>query len=457
MVRHSSNGHVPPGPKSHWLLGNLPEFRRDPLAFFSGCAQTYGDIARFHILKVPVYLVNRPEEVEKILSTNSRNFRKGRFIQALGPLMGRSLFTTEGAEWLRFRKANQPGFRRDRLPAFAEAVVECAGRMSGRWRDGDTIDIHASMNALTVQIAVRAFFGRDIDHEALDVGHNLHEILEHFSTQVDTGMLIPASIPTPANLRMKRAMARLNSFVDDTIRKRRASGERTDDLLSSLLFPDDSSPRLTDKELRDEVKTLLAVGNDTTASSLTWTWYLLSQHPQVAERLTVEIEAVVGDRNVTLDDLPRFRYAGRIVLESLRLYPPAWTTPRVSLEDGIIGGYPVRRGASITMSQWVMHRDPRYFPEPAVFNPDRWEGGLMERLPRFAYFPFSGGPRGCIGESFAMVEELLILLTIAQRFRLKLNRGVPVQPWPTLTLQPRGAVEMRLERQQLIQTAAPTF
>jgi cytochrome P450 len=192
--------------------------------------------------------------------------------------------------------------------------------------------------------------------------------------------------------------------------------------------------------------TLLVAGHETTAVSLTWTWYLLSLHPEVEERLAAEIAGSIGDRPVTHDDSTRFPYAGRVLLEALRLYPPAWTTPRVAVEDCTIGEFPVARGTSVTMSQWVMHRDPRYFDKPSVFDPDRWAGGLLENLPRFAYFPFGGGPRGCIGESFATAEALLILVTIAQRFRLKLIDQEPVLPWPTLTLQPRGAVKMTLEQ-----------
>jgi cytochrome P450 len=245
---------------------------------------------------------------------------------------------------------------------------------------------------------------------------------------------------------MKRALARLEAIVARIIRERRASAHRRDDLLSILLNPADPAAGLTDADLRDEVMTLLVAGHETTAVSLTWTWYLLSLHPEKERLLAAEIYDAIGDRTVTLDDVPHLPYAGRVVLEALRLYPPAWTTPRVAAEDCMIGEFPVARGTSVTMSQWVMHRDPRYFDEPSEFDPDRWAGGLLGSLPRFAYFPFGGGPRGCIGESFAMAEALLILVTIAQRFRLKLIDREPVSPWPTLTLQPRGAIRMRLEQ-----------
>ncbi len=435
---------MPPGPKPHWLLGNLPEFRRDPLGFLTDCARTYGDIASFRILGVPVYLVSRPEDIEGVLSTNSRNFVKGRSVRASFPLLGKGLFTSEGASWLRLRKLNQPAFRRDRTEAYAQAVIDCTRRMVGRWRDGDTLDIHTAMNDLTVQIVARVMFGLDVESDTAEVGASLHEILEHFRAQMDAGLLIPPGVPTPGNLRMKRALTRLESIVYRIIRDRRACTRPTDDLLSTLLHPADPGACLTDRELRDEVVTLLVAGHETTAVSLTWTWYLLSLAPEVDARLAAEIAGVIGNRPAALADLPRFQYAGRVVLEALRLYPPAWTTPRVAIEDCTIGEFPVPRGTSITMSQWVMHRDPRFFAKPSAFDPDRWAGGLLARLPRFAYFPFGGGPRGCIGESFAMVEALLILVAIAQRFRLKHIGPEPVLPWPTLTLQPRGGVRMKL-------------
>jgi cytochrome P450 len=428
-------------------VGNLPEFRRDPLEFLTNCARTYGDMASFRILNVPVYLISRPDYIEMVLSTNSRNFVKGRTMRASLPLLGQGLFTSEGATWVRLRKLNQPGCRRDRLPTFAQSTLDIVRRTVGRWREGDTLDIHAAMNDLTVQTVARALFGLDVEADTIEVVNSLHEILEQFRAQLDTGLLLPPGLPTPGNLRMKRALARLEGIVARIIRERRASVHRTDDLLTTLLHPADSGGSLTDRELRDEVMTLLVAGHETTAASLTWTWYLLSLHPEVEVRLASEIAACIGDQPVTFDDLPRLPYAGRVVLEALRLYPPAWTTPRVALEDCMIGEFLVARGTSVTMSQWVMHRDPSYFAEPSVFYPDRWAAGLLERLPRFAYFPFGGGPRGCIGESFAMAEALLILITIAQQFRLRRIDQEPVMPWPTMTLQPRGAVRMRLEKQ----------
>jgi cytochrome P450 len=439
------SNYVPPGPKPHWLVGSLPEFRRDPLEFLTHCVRTYGDTVSFRILRVPVYLLTRPDHIEIVLSTNSGSFIKGRLIRA-SLLFGKGLFASDGAAWARLRKLNQPAFRRDRVTAYARATQDCARRMVGRWRDGDTFDIHAAMNELTVQIVSRALFGLDVEAYSAEVGACMHTVLEHFRAQVDTGLLIPQSFPTPGNLRMKRALARLEGIVHRIIRERRTSGRRTDDLLSSLLQPGDSGACLTDGELCDEVKTLLVIGNDTTAVTLTWMCYLLSQHPAVEERLASEIAAVIGDRPVTLEDVPRLMYASRILLESLRLYPPAWSIPRVAVEDCKIGELTVARGTSITVPLWVIHRDPRHFAEPDMFDPDRWADGFRERLPAFAYFPFGSGPRGCMGESFAMVEALLILVMIAQRFRLRRVDPEPVLPWPTLTLQPRGAVRMRLEQ-----------
>jgi len=409
----------------------------------------YGDVACFRILRVPVYLVSRPEYIERVLAAHGRQFVKGRTMRASAPLLGQGLFTSEGARWIRLRKLNQPGFRRDRLPAFAQTTVECTQRMAGCWRDGDTLDIHAAMNDLTVRIVARSLLGIDVEADGEEVGHCLHTVLEQFRAQLDTGLLIPSGFPTPGNIRMKRALQRLEGIVARIIRERRSSAQRADDLLSNLLYPADPSTALTEQELRDEVMTLLVAGHETTAVSLSWAWYLLSQHPEVEALMASEIAGTIGDRPATLDDVPRLPYIHRVLLEVLRLYPPAWTTPRLAVEDCMIGEFSVPRGTSVTMSQWVMHRDPRYFMDPLAFQPDRWATGLLAQLPRFAYFPFGGGSRGCIGESFAVAEAILILATIAQRFRLRHVDQGPVSPWPTLTLQPAGPVRMKVEKQRL--------
>ncbi len=426
------------------MLGNLPEFRRDPLGFFTSCAR-YGDVVLYRILRIPVYLVNRPEDIESVLSTNSRNFIKGRLVRGAVPLFGKGLFVSEGARWARLRKLTQPGFRRDRIPAYARAVQECARRMVGGWRGGDTLDIHGAMNNLTVEIVARALFGQDVEEDAAEISACLHVVLEHIRAQLDTGRLIPLGVPTPGNLRMKRALARLDAVVARIIERRRAPSGPSDDLLSRLLHPADPGTQLTAEDLRDEVVGLIVAGQETMAVTMTWTWYLLAHHPECEARLAAEIDAVIGSREVALEDLPRLTHALHVLLESLRLYPPAWTIPRSAAVDCVVGGFRVARGSSVNVSPWVVHRDPRYFVEPDVFNPDRWAGDLRERLPRYAYFPFGGGPRGCIGEPVAMVEALLILVTVAQRFRLRLTDREPVLPWPTLTLQPRGPVRMRLE------------
>jgi cytochrome P450 len=427
------------------LLGSLLEFRRDPLEFLTKCARTFGDVASFRIFHVPVYLLSRPEYIEMVLSSQSRHFVKGRTMRAAKPLLGEGLFTAEGARWAHLRKLNQPGFRRDRVAQFAQVAVDCTRRFVERWRDGDSIDIHAAMNDLTVQIVARALLGMDVAAETAEVGSCLHTILGHFRGQLDTGLMIPTGLPTPGNRRMKRSLARLEAVVARIIRERRESTQPSDDLLSMIVHPADPGARLTDRELRDEVMTLLVAGHETTAVCLTWMWYLLSQHPEAEARMSSEIAGTIGDRPATFGDLRSFPHAGRVILETLRLYPPAWTTPRLAVEDCMIGDFLVKRGTSVTMSQWVMHRDPRYFTDPSRFDPDRWDSGLLERLPPFAYFPFGGGPRGCIGESFAMAEALLILVTIAQQFRLKRIDQEPIFPWPTLTLQPKGPVRMKLE------------
>jgi cytochrome P450 len=288
-------------------------------------------------------------------------------------------------------------------------------------------------------------FSIDMEREAAEVCGALHSILEQFRAQLDTAMLIPASIPTPSNLRMRRGLNRLEKVVEHIIEKRRKMSARPDDLLSALMYPEDPSSALSDRELRDEVITFLVAGHETTAVALTWAWYLLSNHPEANSRLLREIETQIGERSVCLDDLPVLHYARVVLLETLRLFPPAWTTPRRATEEVTIGSYVLPVGASVTMPQWVVHRDPRFFANPGSFIPERWLDNTIERLPRYAYFPFGGGRRGCIGEPFAMVEAVLILIAIAQRFRVQLKPGQEIKPWPTLTLHPDRAVKVHLK------------
>src|SRR6266852_5301573 len=327
-------------------------------------------------------------------------------------------------------------------------MVRFAERMQEGWRDGQTLDIHAEMTRLTLQIVTKTLFDADVDADVREVGRALEAIMEH-NSDFRRLILTPSWLPTLRNIRAALATRRLNKIIYRIIGQRRSAGHDAGDLLSMLLHAqDEDGSRMTDRQLRDETITLFLAGHETTASSLSWAWWLLSQNPAVEAKLYAELDAILGDRAPNLDDLTRLAYTGHVITESLRLYPAAWGMARLVVEDHEIAGYPVTKGMGVAIAQWVVHRDPRWYDSPEEFRPERWEDDLLKRLPRFAYFPFGGGPRQCIGNSFALVEATLILATIARKFRLRLVANHPVVPLASITLRPRHGVRVTLESRQ---------
>jgi cytochrome P450 len=292
----------------------------------------------------------------------------------------------------------------------------------------------------------KTLFDADVESDAQDVGKSLEMLLE-IGANFRRTIFVPHWIPTPTNLRMKREVEQIERILYRIIGERRASGRDAGDLLSMLLAAqDEDGTRMTDKQLRDETITLFLAGHETTASTLSWAWWLLAQNPSAEAKLHAELDAVLGGRAPTLDDLPNLSYTGHVITEVLRLYPAAWGLARLVVEPHEVAGYPVTKGMGVAMAQWVVHRDPRWYDEPEKFQPDRWQGDLMKRLPRFAYFPFGGGPRQCIGNTFALMEAALVLATIAQKFRLRLVAHHRVVPLASITLRPRHGVRVTLER-----------
>jgi cytochrome P450 len=301
------------------------------------------------------------------------------------------------------------------------------------------------MMRLTLQIVAKTLFDADVDDDAKEVGRALAALME-LNSDFRKLILTPTWLPTPRNIRAAVAIRRLDKIIFRFIAERRTSGKDAGDLLSMLLAArDEDGSRMTDRQLRDEAITIFLAGHETTANALSWTWMLLSQNPAVETKLHAELDAVLAGRTPSLDDLPKLRYTGHVITESMRLYPPAWGMARVAIEDVEIGGYSIPKGCGVSLAQWVVHRDPRWFDAPEEFCPERWEGDLMKRLPRFAYFPFGGGPRQCIGNNFAVMEATLLLATIAQRFRIRLVPGHPVVPMPSITLRPRYGIRGKLE------------
>jgi cytochrome P450 len=424
------------------VSGCLREFRRDMLGFYMRCARDYGDLVSFRLGPRRLYLLNRPEDIEEVLVANNRTFIKNYALRLLRPVLGNGLVLSDGAFWLRQRRLAQPAFLRDRIAAYGAVMAACAEEMLGQWKDGQALDLHAEMSRLSLRIAAKTLFDADVSGPAADVGAALEAVLETFNARLQSVLPLPLRIPTPANRRLIRAVRRLDEIVFPIIQRRRAGGEDRPDALSLLLHArdEDDGKGMTDRQLRDEVMTLFLAGHETTANMLSWTWYLLAQHPEVESKLLDELRSVLGGRPPTAADLPRLRYAEMVLTESLRLYPPAYVIGREALQPCTVGGYELPRGGTVLMSQWVVHRDPRHFDAPESFRPERWADGLARRLPKFAYFPFGGGPRVCIGNSFSLVEGVQVLAAVVPRFRFTLVPEVAVVAWPSVTLRPRHGV-----------------
>jgi cytochrome P450 len=435
----------PPGPPNR-LFGMLfGALQQDPLQYFTDMTQQYGDVWGMRIGNFRSFFINHPDLIEDVLVNKARLYHKGRILQANKYLFGEGLLTAEGDFWLRQRRLAQPAFHRERIAAYAATMADYTEQMLAKWCGGEERDVHQEMMNLALRIVGKTLFDADVTHEARKVGETLDMLLK-IASNFGRTVLLPLWVPTPQNLRAKAGVRRIEKIIYRIIAERRKSGHDTGDLLSTLLqVRDEDGTRMNDRQLRDETITLFLAGHETTASTLSWTWWLLAQNPAVEKRFHEELHCVLGGRAPTMDDLPRLTYLGHVLTESLRLYPPAWGMARLAEEEHEILGYPVRPGYGVAMAQWVVHRDARWFDAPLEFRPERWENGLAKRLPRFAYFPFGGGPRQCIGNTFALMEASVVLATIGQKFRLSVLPGQEVRPMASITMRPRNGIRVRLE------------
>src|SRR5918997_3370211 len=438
----------PPGPTGHRLTGNLFDYTRDYLGFLTRCAREYGDIVRLRFVNVPVYLLNHPDYVEHVLVQNNRNSIKSKGVRHSLGFLGDGLLTSEGDFWRRQRRLAQPAFHRERIDAYSGVMVECAERAISGWKGNETRDVHEDMARLALDVVAKTLFGTLLTVEFEEVGAALETITQRFTGRGGVLFHIPEKVPTPANLRFRRAVRLLDGIIYKIIEERRAGGERAGDLLSMFLEARDeeTGESMSDRQLRDEVMTIFLAGHETTANALSWTWYLLARHSEAEVRLLEELGEVLGGRAPTVGDLPRLRYTDMVVKESMRLYPPAWAFGRETVEDCEIGGYHVPAGTQLVMSQWVTHRDPRYYDRAEEFRPERWVDDSVEELPPYAYFPFGGGPRLCIGRSFAKIETVLLLATISQKVKFSLAESQRIKPLPSITLRPRNGMRVVLTR-----------
>ncbi|MBC7894473.1 MAG: cytochrome P450 [Cytophagaceae bacterium] len=422
---------------------------RNPLEHFTRLAREHGDVVHVRMGREHIYLVSHPDLVREVLVGNQRNFKKGRALERARLLLGDGLLTSEGEHHLRHRRMIQPEFHRQHVAQYADTMVEVAARRTATWRDGAPVDMHKEMSAVALSIASQTLFGADVGHESEEIGAALEATFGTFmrTFYMPFGDLV-LRLPIPSSRRFWQGAHRVQDTVNRLIAERRASGEDRPDLLSLLLRARDvegDGGGMTDDEVRDEVLTFFLAGHETTANALTWSWVLLAAHPEVADRMAAEARAG-GDGPLTAEHLPRLPYTRMVLSESMRLYPPAWTVARRALGDFTLGTHRIPANALVVTSQWVIQRDPRWWPDPDRFDPERWRPELAVDRPKFAYFPFGGGARMCIGEHFAWMEGILVLATIARQWHFDVRPGTTVTPHATITLRPRGGAPMTVHR-----------
>ncbi|RMG83751.1 MAG: cytochrome P450 [Chloroflexi bacterium] len=438
----------PTTPPAEPFIGHLRLFRRDTLRFLEG-ARDYGDIVHLRFLGRHGYMLNHPDYIHQVLVQDAKHFTKTpMFRRNAEVVLGQGLLLSEGDFHRRQRRLLQPAFHHQRIAAYGDIMVSYTQRMMAEWGSEVTINMAEEMMRLTMQIVAKALFNADVGAEAAALGEAITVAIETAAHRIMSAFSVPAWLPTPANRERKRQFTMLNSAIYNIIQQRRESGEDTGDLLSMLLQAqdEDDGSRMSDKQVRDEVMTLFIAGHETTANALTWTLYLLSQHPSEVARLREELDSVLGDRSPTFADLPNLRYTEMVVKEAMRLYPPAWILSRMPTEPITIGGYVVHPQSVVIMSQWAMHRHPNYWEEPERFDPTRFTPEKEQARPKFAYFPFGGGPRICIGNSFAMMEATLVLATIMQQYDVALAQQHEPEPEPLITLRPKGGLQLKLTR-----------
>ncbi len=436
----------PPGPRSRFPGEPLLAFRRDALSYLTAAAREHGDIVHLRLGPRHFFLLNHPDLIKDVLVTHHRRFT-GLAFEAGKRIIGDGLLTAQGEAHRRQRRLVQPAFHRDVLAAYGLTMTEHALRWCEGHHDGEVVAIRDEMMRLTLGVIGETMFGATDGTAANDVRELIDAAMALFGPITFGFAALVERLPTPAARRFVRARARLDARVYRMLSERRSSGTDRRDLLSMLLVAQDAEgdgARLTDRQLRDEIVTTFLAGHETTASALTWSWALLAQHPAVEAQLHSELDTVLGGRVPTVADLPSLPYTTGVVAETLRLYPPAPMVFRRALEEHPVGDYVIPKGGIVILSQYVMHRDARFFDNPEAFEPDRWRPEARATRPRYAYFPFGGGPRVCIGEGFAETEGVLVLATVAQRWRpVLIADGVPARD-PQRQTRPSDALRMRL-------------
>lgn len=444
-----------PGPKEFPLIGAMGALSDNPLQSLPALAETYGDIVRFSFMGRQFVLISSPETIHEVLVEKAAMFPKSRRdVEILSHFLGNGLLTNDGASHRQQRKLMQPAFHARRIHAYADTMVRYAEEVSSAWQEGEVRNLFDELREITLYIVAKTLFDadrRDMAATVDDVGAAIHDVQTISDADFNAILSLPAWLPTGRNRRRKQAAATLDRVIGDVIVRRRAQSvdgviSDTGDLLSMLMLArNEEGAAMSERQLRDELVTIFVAGHETTTNALTWTFYLLARHPLAAARLHTEIDRVLDGRLPKLTDLPNLPFTLQVIKEAMRLYPPAWVlNAREPRSDVTLGDYAVPAGTQVFISQWVMHRLARYFPEPTRFLPERWTPDFEESLPRYAYMPFGGGPRICIGNSFAMMEAQLVLATLARRFDLELVEPQTVEPEALITLGPKNGLSMKV-------------
>jgi cytochrome P450 len=435
----------PPGPAGFLPLRTLFALYRNPLNALQSLARDYGDMVVFRIGFQPVYLMNHPDLVEEVLLKYGRISSKRVGNRLLRRNWGDGLITSHGEEHLHQRRMLQPLFHHHHLASYVENIVDCARQTRERWQDGETLDMFEEMNSLSLAVVGKTLFSTEFDSEAEDILKALAVLLEqnHVAILVFSEMFDKLPLLNP--VRSRQAVKRLNAVINRLIREGRIQ-DRQGDLLSLLRSVEDDKGNLNDTQVRDQAMSIFLASFETIAVGLTWTYYLLSQHPTAETRFLEEIDQVLGERLPTVDDLPNLKYTHQVLKEALRLYPPVWAHERRLTEACQLGKWELPAGSIVIINHWLLHHDPRFFADPECFDPKRWESDSAATLPRLAYSPFSAGQRKCIGEGFAWMEGVLLLATLAQRWQIRLAPGHQVEINPVLTLRPKYGMRMTLNR-----------
>jgi len=438
---------LPPGPRGTLIGGNVRQIGPRRVDFFLDLARTYGPVASFRIGRRQLFLVSDPDLIEQVLVADAKYYIKHFGARVFKPALGNGLVTSEGAFWLRQRRLIQPAFLKTRVAAYAPIMAQLTEVMLARWQAGAAVDIETEFSGLTSAIALKTLFGLDEHGDRERLNGALHLAFELMTGRLSWPFQIPTWVPTPANQQLKRAIAELDGVINGFIAAGRARREPGSDLLSTMIAAQgEDGAQMTDRQLRDEAMTLYLAGHETTALTLAWAWYLIACHPQVEAKLADEWCAVLAGRSPNAEDVAALPYTNAVISESMRLYPPVYVIGREATRDLEIGGYRVKRGYTVLMSQWVSHRDFRFFPDPERFHPERWSDGLAARIPKYAYYPFGGGQRMCVGSNFALMEAAIVLATVGQRYRFTIKPDAVIDVKPQITLLPIAGIPATLER-----------